>query len=219
MNTSYSADTFKAMFDALPLPVFVVDRHVLVHDFNTAAAAFLLRHMADLDGNSYPVQADLNVAGVSPVWWRALFSRDAFIGKAVAEAVEGHCVVRRYTKLEDQRKGYRAELETRIQCCPFRDEGQTLVLLSFEAVRQAAQRKEVIRVCCVCHKLIDATQVLGQLEACARECSGVDFSHGLCPRCYRVEMAKAEAVSAGKSPIRIVKNADCADHDRHRHCR
>jgi hypothetical protein len=214
MNTIFSTDTFRSMFDALPLPVFVVDGDVMVHDYNAAAAGFLLRHVADLGGLYYPVQTDPTVVGLSAVRWRALFCRDAFIGKAVKEAVQGHRVVRRYTRLDAHREGYRTRIETGIQCCPFQNGTRTQVLLVFQEMRQPGERKGVIQICSVCHRIINAKQTLAQLEAYAKEYSGVEFSHGLCPKCYQAEMAKVEAYAFGKPVVHPMKSHGCVEHDR-----
>jgi len=219
MNTIFCTDTFKSMFDALPLPVFVLDGDVMVHDFNAAAAAFLFRHLTHFGGLSYPVQTDLAANGKSKVQWCSLFCRDSFIGKAVKEAVQGRSAVRRSTKLAYHRKGYRAELESRIQCCPFQNGTRTQVLLVFEETRQIGDQKGVIQLCSVCHRVINAKQTVAQLEAYAKECTGVDFSHGLCPRCYQAEMAKVKAYGFGKSTIRMEGNDGCTGDGMQRSCR
>lgn len=219
MNTIYCADTFRAMFEALPSPVFVVDGDVTIHDFNTAAAEFLLCHKDNFSRLSYPVQNDLTADEMSTVRWPGLFCRDSFIGTAVKEAVQGHHVVRRCTRLESHREGYRTELETRIKCCPFQNGAHTQVLLVFEEMRQRGDRKGIIQVCCVCHRIINEKQALARLEAYAKECTGVEFSHGLCAQCYQVEMAKVNACSFGKPAIRLVENDDCVGNDMRRNCR
>jgi hypothetical protein len=219
MNTIFSSDIFKSIFDALPLPVFILDGDVRVHDFNAAAAEFLFRHLTQFGGLSYPVQTDLATDGKPKMKWYSLFCRDSFIAKAVKEAVQGRSVVRRYTKLEAHREGYRGKLETRINCCPFQNGARTQVLLVFEEMRQRGDRKGVIKVCCVCHRIINEKQALARLDAYAKDCTGVEFSHGLCPQCYQVEMAKVNAYSFGEPPIRLVENDDRVGNDMHRNCR
>lgn len=54
-------------------------------------------------------------------------------------------------------------------------------------------RKNVIRICSACHRIIDKRETLARIEACAKECSGVKFSHGFCPTCFQLEMAKIKA--------------------------
>lgn len=58
--------------------------------------------------------------------------------------------------------------------------------------------KGVIHICAVCHQIIDEKKALTQLKAYAKECTGVKFSHGLCPRCFRLEMAKREEYALEK---------------------
>ena len=203
MNTFFSTDTFKSIFDALPLPLFIVDGDVMVHDFNAAAAEFLFCHLAQFNGLSYPVQTDLAANEKSKLQWYSLFCRDSFIGKAVKEAIQGSSVVRRYTKLEAHREGYRAELETKIQCCPFQNGARTQVLLVFEETPQPGDQKGVIKICSVCHRVINSEQAIAQLEVYAKECTGVEFSHGLCPYCFQAEMAKVNAYDFGESTIHL----------------
>lgn len=219
MNTIYCTDTFRAMFEAFPSPVFVVDGDVMVHDFNTAAAEFLLLHRDNLSRLSSPVENDWTATDMPAVRWHGLFCQDSFIGTAVKEAVQGHHVVRRYTRLESHREGCRTELETRIKCCPFQNGANTQVLLVFEEMRQLDDRKGVIQVCCVCHRIINENNALAQLEGYAKECTGVEFSHGLCEQCYQVEMAKVKAYTVGKPAIRLVENDDCVGNDMRRNCR
>ena len=72
------------------------------------------------------------------------------------------------------------------------------VLLVFEEMRKRDDMNGVIRICCVCHKIIDEKEALAQLESSAKEYSGVKFSHGLCPKCFRLEMAKIEEYAVEK---------------------
>ncbi|BBO67910.1 hypothetical protein DSCA_18400 [Desulfosarcina alkanivorans] len=71
------------------------------------------------------------------------------------------------------------------------------------------EKKGVIQICCVCHRLINAKQALAQLEGYAKDCTGVEFSHGLCPKCYQEEMAKVEAFACGTPTIRVLKDDSC----------
>lgn len=197
VNSIYTTDTFRSMFDALPSPVFVVDGDVMVHDYNTAAAEFLFRHMAAPSELSYHVHNDLPCIEVPVGFWRTLFCRDSIIGRSVKEAFQGSRIVRRLTKLESLQEGSRSKLETRITCSPFHNGTGTQVFLVFEDMRKTDDMNGVIRICCVCHKIIDEKEALTQLEAYAKEYTGVKFSHGLCPKCFSLEIAKIE----GTSPV------------------
>ena len=198
INNIYTADTFRSMFNALPSPVFVVDGDVMVHEYNTAAAEFLFRHMAALSELSYHAQNHLPGNEVPAGFWRTLFSKDSFIGKSIEEAFQGSRIVRRSTKLETHQEGFQTKLETRIICSPFHNGACTQVLLVIEEIRKTDDMKGVIHICSVCHQIIDEKEALNQLEAYAKEYTGVKFSHGLCPKCFRLEMAKIEEYAVEK---------------------
>jgi len=193
-----AADTFRSMFNALPSPVFVVDGDVTVHDYNTAAAEFLFRHMAATSGLSYRVHNDLLCNEVSAGLWRTIFCRDSIIGKSVKEAFQGRGIVRCFTKLDSHQEGIRKKLETWITCSPFHNGAGTQVLLIIEEMCKTDDMKGVIHICSVCHQIIDVKKALTQLEAYAKEYTGVKFSHGLCPKCFRLEMAKIEEYAVEK---------------------
>ena len=95
-------------------------------------------------------------------------------------------------------EGSRSKLETRITCSPFHNGAGTQVLLVFEEMRKTDDMNGVIHICSVCHQIIDEKKALAQLEASAKEYSGVKFSHGLCPKCFRLEMAKIEEYAVDK---------------------
>jgi hypothetical protein len=95
-------------------------------------------------------------------------------------------------------EGSRSKLETRITCSSFPNGAGTQVLLVFENMRKTNDVNGVIRICCVCHKIIDEKKALAQLEASGKEYSGVKFSHGLCSKCFRLEMAKIEEYAVEK---------------------
>ena len=58
------------------------------------------------------------------------------------------------------------------------------------ALDQKEDEYGVIYVCCVCHHVIDEKETLNRIEDYARKYAGIKFSHGLCPRCFKLEMAK-----------------------------
>ena len=67
-----------------------------------------------------------------------------------------------------------------------------------EEMRKTDDMKGVIHICSVCHQIIDEKKALIQLEAYAKEYTGVKFSHGLCPKCFRLEMTKIEEYTVEK---------------------
>jgi len=61
------------------------------------------------------------------------------------------------------------------------------------ALDQKEEEYGVIYVCCVCHHVINEKETLNCIEGYARKYTGVKFSHGLCPKCFKQEVAKMNA--------------------------
>lgn len=59
-------------------------------------------------------------------------------------------------------------------------------------LKERAEIQGVILICSACHKIIDKKKTLTQIEAYAKEYTGIKFSHGLCAKCFKLEMAKIE---------------------------
>lgn len=67
-------------------------------------------------------------------------------------------------------------------------------------------KKDVILICSACHRIIDEKKTLAQIEAYAKIYTGIKFSHDLCPKCFKLEMAKIEPYVVGKPKERIQKH-------------
>ena len=61
------------------------------------------------------------------------------------------------------------------------------------AIEEKEEIYGVINVCCVCHRVINEKETLNRIEDYARKYAGIKFSHGLCARCFKLEMAKMKA--------------------------
>lgn len=66
--------------------------------------------------------------------------------------------------------------------------------------REVHQLKQLIPICCQCHK-IDAGEAYWQrFETYIKQQTGSGFSHGICPQCLEAELAKLNA----ESPLQAV---------------
>ena len=62
--------------------------------------------------------------------------------------------------------------------------------------KEVRQLKQLIPICCRCHKINTGEEFWQQFEAYIEQQTGSGFSHGYCPQCMEVEMAKLNAESA-----------------------
>ena len=61
-----------------------------------------------------------------------------------------------------------------------------------QALKEIKTLKGVIPICAYCKKIRDEEGVWNQLEVYIHSHSDVDFSHGMCPVCYKEEMDELE---------------------------
>ncbi|MFH0726923.1 MAG: hypothetical protein V2B19_11335 [Pseudomonadota bacterium] len=85
------------------------------------------------------------------------------------------------------------------------DQNRALVLLVIEDISEIAELRRIIPICSICRKVRDDTESWTRVEAYFKNNWDVDFSHGLCPDCYKIERDKLE------SYIETDKDADGTD--------
>jgi PAS domain-containing protein len=181
----------RAVFDALPSLVFVVDEDVRIQEYNSAAAELLkddrgtiLKHRAgDLLHCVHAGESERG-CGTAP------FCADCIIRNSVNEAFEGKRIVRRRTRMELVSGHKTAELYALVTASSFSYEGRSLVLLVIEDISELAELYRMIPICSVCGKVRDDRESWMRMESYFKETWDVDFSHGLCPDCLKAEMEK-----------------------------
>jgi len=184
-------DIYRLVFDALPALVFVVDEDVRIHECNAAAENLLgANSAAVLRKRAGQVLHCLHATDVPQGCGRAKFCQNCVIRNAVTEAFRGNRVVRRRTRLELLGGGDTIEIYGLISAAPFIYQKKPLVLLVVEDIGEIAELRRLISICAVCKKVRDETESWLRLESYFQEHWGVDFSHGLCPDCYKKELAK-----------------------------
>ena len=125
----------RVLFDAMPLPVFVVDEDVCIFDYNAAAARFLgkgkrliLRHRGG------EVLNCIHAAETPEGCGRAPACRKCVVRKSVRAAARGRQVTRQRVQMELVRNGKTTPLDLRITCQPFNYGQSSYILLVFEGL-------------------------------------------------------------------------------------
>ena len=77
--------------------------------------------------------------------------------------------------------------------------------------KEVRQLKRLIPICSCCRKINTGEKFWQQFETYIEQQTGSEFSHGLCPQCMEVEMAKLNAESAlsktqGDSTAKVVQH-------------
>ncbi|MCG6878445.1 MAG: PAS domain-containing protein [Deltaproteobacteria bacterium] len=195
MNHENRYGLLRKIFDAMPSMVFVVDDDVSIQEYNKTAADFLLMERpAILKHRGGEILHCIHATETKEGCGHAPFCKGCVIRNSVKSAFKGNRIVRARTRLEVLRGEDKAEIYALITASPFSYEDQQLVLLVIEDISVITEIQRMIPICSVCHKIRNEKEVWSQIEAYFKENWDVDFSHGLCPDCYRKEIDKLNKI-------------------------
>jgi len=194
VKDSGDKDILRSVFDAIPSLIFVVDDDVRIQEYNAAAAELLLlKRPSVLKRRGGEVLNCLHAVDVPEGCGRGPMCKDCVIRNSVTEAFQGNRVVRRRKKLEILRDGNKIEIYALITASPFYYKERPLVLLVIEDISEIAELRRLIPICSICKKVRDDKESWSRLEAYFKDHWDVDFSHGYCPECYKIEMDKLKS--------------------------
>jgi PAS domain-containing protein len=174
----------RAILDAMPLMIFVVDDDVRVHDLNEAAAAtFGPDRESILKRRGGEVLHCLHALDVPAGCGRGPLCKTCVIRNSVASCLEGQAAARRRTKVSFVEDGKPTDHELLITASPIPGRDPPLALLIIEDISEVSRLRDIIPICAKCKKVRDDRQYWQSVETYFASTIGVEFSHGLCPAC------------------------------------
>jgi hypothetical protein len=193
----------RALLDAMPFAVFVVDDACTILDVNQAGMTF--------------AETSERTALLRP-YGEALcciVARHAEHGCGSDKRCE-HCVIRsavnavmtqrrssqRMTSMQLLRKDSVYNVSLMVTATPFAYEGRELVLVVVEDITEMTALRKLLPICAHCRKIRNDNDYWQDVELYLREHAGVEFSHGICPDCVRShypEIASANQQGADNS--------------------
>ena len=193
MNNKKESGLLREIFDAMPSMVFVVDRDVNVQEYNKAASDFLLMERNSiLKRRGGEIFQCIHSTEAPAGCGHAPFCKECVIRNSVKSASEGNRIVRARTRMEVFKEKNKTEIYALITATPFSYEDRNLVLLVIEDISVITELQRMIPICSICHKIRDEKEAWSQIEIYFKNNWDVDFSHGLCPECYKKEMDKLD---------------------------
>jgi PAS domain-containing protein len=194
MDEREKTDMLKTVFDALPSLLFVVDQDVRIQEYNAAALDFLkAESKAVIKQRAGEVFHCVHSREVPDGCGRSPFCENCIIRNSVMEAFQGNRVVRRRTRIELIREGNMLEIYALITTSPFSFQDRSLVLLVIEDISEIAELQRIIPICSICKKVRDDKESWMRVESYFKNNWDVDFSHGYCPDCYKIEVDKLQS--------------------------
>jgi PAS domain-containing protein len=125
----------RVLFDAMPMPVFVVDSDVSILEYNSAAAQLLgqeKRLLLKRRGGEvlHCVHSTETPEGCG----RAPACMDCVVRRCVEAASRGQTITRERAQMELAGKGKQTRVDLRVSCQPFNYEKHNFVLLVLEGL-------------------------------------------------------------------------------------
>lgn len=188
----------RAVFDALPSLVFVVDQDVRIQEYNAAAAELLMagrdavlrRRAGDI---LHCIHADETLDGCG----RSASCKNCIVRNSVNLAFAGKRVVRRRAKIELLRSGSKREMYGLVTVSLFSFEKKDNALLVIEDISELAALYRMIFICPVCGKMQDEDKTWTKVESYFKNSWDVDCSHNYCPDCFQIELRKIQSQDGG----------------------
>ncbi len=186
-----SLEMFKAVFDAMPSLVFIVDEDVRIQEYNAAAAKLLSDKKENiLQRRGGEVLNCIHSTDVPQGCGHATVCKNCVVRNSVNQAFLGNRIVRRRTRIEIISGMDKLEIYALITASPFQFKNRPLVVLVIEDISEITELQRIIPICSYCREIRDEKETWSRLEAYFREHWDVDFSHSICPKCYEKEMKK-----------------------------
>jgi hypothetical protein len=193
----------RQFLDAIPSYVFLMDRDMVIHDFNAASATLfnsdgemaLFERGGDalhcIRSTDHPAGCGHSVRCVS-----------CLLRRAVRAAYDTSAAVRQGASLE-LRAGARSRvLHCALTASPIALGSQKLVLLVIEDISEIVALRLLLPICKYCETVRDAQECWSDLETYLHENLDGFLSHGICPSCFEGKKSEFLALvgARGEAP-------------------
>lgn len=177
-------DFLKAVLNAIPSPVLVVDDDVRILDFNVAAGQLL--------GEARPVVLQrkggealhcIHSTETAGGCGAAPACRDCAIRSSVRESYEGKHVCRKAHPMRVAANGQSTKVNMLVTTAPIDYNGERLVLLILEDISELLSLRRIVPMCAGCRKIRDDQEYWHQVDLYFKRHLNIDVTHGICPDC------------------------------------
>jgi PAS domain-containing protein len=131
----------RVVFDAMPLPVFVVDQDVTIVEYNSAAARVMgAPKRRTINRRAGDVLHCLHSTEAPGGCGCSRFCSNCLVRKAVRASWKGKKVVRQRTTMELVSDGKPCKMEVKVSTTPFKFHTHVFILLVLEGLEASASR-------------------------------------------------------------------------------
>ena len=180
-------DLLGTMLNAMPLPVFIVDDDVKIIAFNRTASSLLAGDpKMILRRRAGEILHCIHAGEVAEVCGRAPWCEHCVVRNSVTSSFRDHKMVRQKARMEllEEGKG-KKEIFLLVTTAPFEYGGDAFVLLILQDIGELIELKRIVPICSHCKRIRNDDQYWLSVERYFQEHMDLDFSHGLCPECFK----------------------------------
>jgi PAS domain-containing protein len=183
----------RTIFNAIPIPAFVVNGDMQILDLNDAAAHFCGQaRSAVVTIRGGEVLGCLHSVDVPGGCGRGDACHSCIIRTSVVSCLKGQAVRRQIVNLQLAHGMVLTDLQVLLTVSPMPDEVEKLALLIVEDITEFSTLKSPLHICMKCKKIWDEKLYWTEVEKFLHEHAGVEFSLGVCPGCARKSESREE---------------------------
>lgn len=186
----------RTIFDAMPIPAFIVDDDVRIRDFNAAAGLLLapepLLALHRRGGEAlHCINSEANGCGHS------VPCKDCVIRNSVSKALSGGCTHRQIHRTELRSGGSKSTvIDLLITASPLPGTEPGNALLILEDVSELLTLRGLLPICAHCKKVRDDEQYWHDIDVYLHSHMHMKLTHGLCPSCFAEQMKAIERLNS-----------------------
>lgn len=189
----------RQFLDAIPSYVFLMDRDMVIHDYNAASAALFNSEretvLSERGGDAlHCVHSAEHPAGCG----HSSQCQSCLVRRAVMAAYDTSAPVRQEARMELRAGTGTKALHCVLTASPITLGSRKLVLLVIDDISEIVILRRLLPICMYCKKVRDARQCWSDVETYLHENLDVLLSHGICPSCF--ESKKAEFLASVAAP-------------------
>ena len=185
MDEQLTSGFLRAVLDAIPSPVFIVDGDFHILTYNPAAAPLLGEtpslelHMSGGEA-LHCINSAESLAGCG----RSEHCQTCVVRNSVQSSFTSQKVVRQKARMTLVGLNSNSEVYLLVTAAPLQHQGAAFVMLILEDISELVQLRKLIPMCANCKKIRNERQYWDSLESYFKKQMDIDFTHGICPECF-----------------------------------
>lgn len=176
-------DFNRVVYDAVPAPIMVVDRDVVIIDHNLAAGELLAALGGEAGRRAGEALHCLHASETPEGCGRSPSCPECVVRGSVDACFERGKVTRKKARLDLTSGEGPVPAYLLVTAAPLQYQGRDLALLILEDIGELVELRRLLPICARCKKVRDQQEMWHQVDRYLSKAMDIDFTHGLCPEC------------------------------------